>query len=207
MHKLNQTEAVDYLVAADPKLALLIEQVGECQIKLRSSHSIYESLFRSIIYQQLAGAAAAAILKRVQHLFSSDGRFPTPEQVLEAPEELLRSGGLSRNKTLAIKDLAQKTKDGLVPSRPEARRLSDGELIERLTAIRGVGVWTVEMLLIFGLGRPDILPVTDYGVRKGFQLTFKTRGLPTAKQMLRRGEKWRPYRSIASWYLWRALEL
>jgi 3-methyladenine DNA glycosylase/8-oxoguanine DNA glycosylase len=206
MATLDHAEAVTHLTIADPKLGLLIERVGPCRMQVRSSLSIFESLFRSIIYQQLAGSAASAILGRVQRLFSEDG-FPTPEQVLQAPEELLRSAGLSRNKMLALKDLAQKTADGLVPTRAQAKRLTDGELIERLIPIRGVGVWTVEMLLIFGLGRPDILPVTDYGVRKGFQLTFKTRELPKAKQLLRRGERWRPYRSVASWYLWRALEL
>ncbi|HYH01015.1 MAG TPA: DNA-3-methyladenine glycosylase [Terriglobales bacterium] len=207
MPKLDHHEAVEHLKAADPKLALLIEKVGECRFEVRSNLNIYESLLRSITYQQLAGTAAAAILKRVQAVFHDGDRYPTPEQILSAPEEVLRSAGLSRNKMMAIKDLAQKTVDGLVPTRTEARRLTDGELIERLTPIRGIGVWTVEMLLIFGLGRPDVLPVTDYGVRKGFQRTFKTRELPTAKQLLRRGEKWRPYRSIASWYLWRAAEM
>lgn len=207
MTKTELADIVEHLAVADPKLGMLMERVGPCRLEVRSSHSIFESLLRSIIYQQLAGSAAAAILKRVQAVSAGDGKYPSPEQILEVPKEVLRAAGLSKNKMLAIKDLAQKTADGLVPTRAEAHRLSDGELIERLTAIRGIGVWTVEMLLIFGLGRPDVLPVTDYGVRKGFQLTFKTRELPTAKQLLRRGEKWRPFRSVASWYLWRALEL
>lgn len=207
MPKPDHHEAVEHLKASDAKLALLIDKVGECRFEVRSNLSIYESLLRSIMYQQLAGSAAAAILKRLQALFHDGDRYPTPEQILGASEEVLRSAGLSRNKMLALKDLSQKTVEGLVPTRAEARKLSDGELIERLTAIRGIGVWTVEMLLIFGLGRADVLPVTDYGVRKGFQRTFKTRELPTAKQLLRRGEKWRPYRSIASWYLWRAAEM
>lgn len=207
MPKPDHHEAVEHLKASDAKLALLIDKVGECRFEVRSNLSIYESLLRSIMYQQLAGSAAAAILKRLQALFHDGDRYPTPEQILGASEEVLRSAGLSRNKMLALKDLSQKTVEGLVPTRAEARKLSEGELIERLTAIRGIGVWTVEMLLIFGLGRADVLPVTDYGVRKGFQRTFKTRELPTAKQLLRRGEKWRPYRSIASWYLWRAAEM
>jgi DNA-3-methyladenine glycosylase II len=198
--------AVEHLKAADPKLAILIDRIGECAFQVRSNLNIYETLLRSIMYQQLAGAAASAILKRLQALFHDGDRYPTPEQILEASEELLRSAGLSRNKMLAVKDLALKTVEGVVPTRAQARRLSDAELVERLTTIRGVGVWTVEMLLIFGLGRMDILPVTDYGVRKGFQRTFRTRALPSAKQMHRRSEKWRPYRSIASWYLWRAAE-
>ena len=199
--------ALEHLKNADPKLALLIDQVGPCQLRVRTELDIFQSLLRSIVYQQLAGKAAASILARVVACFCDNGDFPTPQHILDAPEDLLRSAGLSRNKMLAVKDLAQKATDGIVPTRAQARRLTDQELIERLTEIRGIGVWTVEMLLIFGLGRPDVLPVTDYGVRKGFQRTFKTRGLPTPKQMARRGEKWRPYRSIASWYLWRAAEM
>ncbi len=199
--------ALEHLKNADPKLAILIEQVGPCTLRVRKELDIFQSLLGSIVYQQLAGKAAAAILARVVGCFCENGDYPTPQQILGAPDELLRSAGLSRNKLLAVKDLAQKAADGVVPTRAQARRLSDEVLIERLTEVRGIGVWTVEMLLIFGLGRPDILPVTDYGVRKGFQRTFKTRGLPTPKQMNRRGEKWRPYRSIASWYLWRAAEM
>jgi 3-methyladenine DNA glycosylase/8-oxoguanine DNA glycosylase len=206
MAKLNHDAALEHLKAVDPKLALLMDRIGDCEFQVRSNLNIYETLLRSIMYQQLAGAAASAILKRLQALFHDGDRYPTPEQILGASDELLRSAGVSRNKMLAIRDLAQKTVEGVVPTRAQARRLSDAELIERLTEIRGIGIWTVEMLLIFGLGRMDLLPVTDYGVRKGFQRTFKTRALPTAKQMLRRGEKWRPYRSIASWYLWRAAE-
>jgi 3-methyladenine DNA glycosylase/8-oxoguanine DNA glycosylase len=206
MAKFNHDAALEHLTTADTKLALLIDRVGECRFEVRSNLSIYEILLRSIMYQQLAGAAAAAILKRVQALFHDGDRYPTPDQILNASDELLRSAGVSRNKMLAIRDLSLKTVEGVVPTRPQARRLDDAALIERLTSIRGVGVWTVEMLLIFGLGRMDVLPVSDYGVRRGFQRTFRTRALPTAKQMLRRGENWRPYRSIASWYLWRAAE-
>lgn len=207
MHELNLDAAIKHLRDADAKLAALIERVGECRFQVRSDLDIFESLLRSIIYQQLAGSAASAILKRLQAVFHDGDRYPTPQQILDVSEEQLRGAGLSKNKMLAVRDLAAKAVDGLVPTRTEAATLSDGELIERLTAIRGVGVWTVEMLLIFGLGRLDILPVTDYGVRKGFQAAFKTRELPTARQMLRRGKKWQPYRSIASWYLWRAAEM
>ncbi len=199
--------ALQHLKAADPKLALLIERVGPCNLRVRTELDIFQSLLRSIVYQQLAGKAAAAILARVVGCFCENGDFPTPQQIIEAPDELLRSAGLSRNKLLAIRDLAHKAIDGIVPTRAQARRLTNEQLIETLTEIRGIGVWTVEMLLIFGLGRPDVLPVTDYGVRKGFQRTFNTRALPTPKQMIRRAEKWRPYRSIASWYLWRAAEM
>jgi 3-methyladenine DNA glycosylase/8-oxoguanine DNA glycosylase len=201
----NQQEAVHHLCAADAKLALLIERVGPPQLKPRLEHSIFYSLLRSIIYQQLAGKAAAAILARVDALFPAHN-WVEPADIVDAPDELLRSAGLSRNKMLALRDLAAKTLDGTVPTLAQTRRMSNEELIERLTVVRGVGQWTVEMLLIFRLGRPDVLPLDDYGVRKGFKATFKTRELPTKKQMLRRGERWRPYRSLASWYLWRAAE-
>ena len=206
MKRPDHAAAVAHLCAADKKLAALIEKVGEPALKPRVEHSIFYSLLRSIVYQQLAGAAAATILGRVDALFP-DRKYPEPDDILGASEELLRSAGLSRNKMLAVRDLAAKTLDGTVPTLAQARRLSDEELIERLTVVRGIGQWTVEMLLIFRLGQPDVLPLDDYGVRKGFMLTFKTRDLPTKQQMLRRGEKWRPYRSLASWYLWRALEL
>jgi 3-methyladenine DNA glycosylase/8-oxoguanine DNA glycosylase len=131
---------------------------------------------------------------------------PRPEDILATPDDRLRGAGLSRNKTLAVKDLAAKSLDGTVPTLARLKRLDDEEIVERLSSVRGVGRWTVEMLLIFRLGRPDVLPATDYGVRKGFQRTFRTRGLPSSAQVLKRGERWRPYRSIASWYLWRSLE-
>lgn len=201
----NQQEAVRHLCAADAKLALLIERVGPPQLKSRLEHSIFFSLLRSIIYQQLAGKAAAAILARVEALFPAH-KYVEPGDIIDAPDALLRSAGLSRNKTLALRDLAAKTLDGTVPTLAKARRMSDEQLIERLVEVRGIGQWTVEMLLIFRLGRPDVLPLDDYGVRKGFKAAFKTRELPTKKQMLRRGERWRPYRSLASWYLWRAAE-
>lgn len=202
----DRSEAVHHLCTADARLALLIERVGPCLLKPRVEHSIFYSLLRSIVYQQLAGKAAAAILARVDALFPAHP-YIIPEDILDAPDELLRSAGLSRNKIAAIRDLAAKTVDGTVPTMPQTRRMGDQELIERLVTIRGIGQWTVEMLLIFRLGRPDVLPLDDYGVRKGFKATFRTRELPTKQQMLRRGERWRPYRSVASWYMWRAAEM
>jgi 3-methyladenine DNA glycosylase/8-oxoguanine DNA glycosylase len=199
------SSAVRHLCAADTKLGVLIERVGPCTLKPRVEHSIFYSLLRSIIYQQLAGKAAAAILGRVDALFPGH-RWVVPGDILDAPDELLRSAGLSRNKMAALRDLAAKTVDGTVPTLAQTRRMTDEEIIERLVTIRGIGQWTVEMLLIFRLGRPDVLPVDDYGVRKGFKATFKTRKLPTKQQLLRRGERWRPYRSVASWYMWRAAE-
>lgn len=170
------------------------------------THSLFQALARSIVYQQLTGKAAATILGRVTRLFAPK-RFPTPRDLLEIAPERLRAAGLSTAKTAALRDLAARALDGTVPSLPLVRRMHDEEIIERLTAVRGVGRWTVEMLLIFKLGRPDVLPVGDLGVRKGFALTFGKRKLPQPSLMHHRGKRWRPYRSVASWYLWRALEL
>jgi DNA-3-methyladenine glycosylase II len=207
-------QAVRALAAADPKLGTLIEQAGPFTLRLKSQHSPFEALLESILYQQLHGKAAAAILKRLLTLFGD--MHPAPEHLLAHPEEELRAAGLSRGKMLALQDLARKTLDGTVPSLRAIQRMEDAEIVERLTQVRGVGVWTVEMLLMFRLGRPDVLPVSDYGVRKGFALTFKR--LPRAKpfdasmlakpaEMERRAAKWRPWRSVASWYLWRACDL
>lgn len=133
--------------------------------------------------------------------------FPPPQAFLTVTEDILRSAGLSRAKSLAIKDLALKASEGLIPSVEEMATLSDDELIERLTAVRGIGRWTVEMMLIFRLGRLDIMPATDYGVRKGFAFTYKTKDLPKPSELLEFGKKWKPYQSVASWYLWRACEM
>ena len=202
------------LATADPRLGQLIQRAGPFTLKLKSQHSPFEALLESIIYQQLHGKAAAAILKR---LLTSFGELhPAPEHLLQAPDDLLRAAGLSASKTKALRDLAAKTLDGTVPTLIQIRRMSDDEIIERLTQVRGIGTWTVHMLLIFRLGRPDVLPVTDYGIRKGFALTFnrlpKTKSfdasmLATIEQIERRAEKWRPWRSVASWYLWRACDL
>jgi len=206
--------AVRSLAAADPKLGELIGRVGPFTLRLKSQHSPFEALLESIIYQQLHGKAAAAILRRLLTAFGE--LHPSPEHLLEAPDEMLRACGLSSGKTKALRDLAAKTLSGTVPTLAAIRRMPDQEIIDRLTEVRGVGVWTVQMLLIFRLGRPDVLPITDYGVRKGFALTFlrlpKSKPfdasmLASAEQIERRAEKWRPWRSVASWYLWRACDL
>jgi DNA-3-methyladenine glycosylase II len=199
-------EAIQHLRSADKKLARLIQRVGPCKLKPRNRRSPFETLVQSVTYQQLNGTAAATILGRVKALFP--GRlFPTPEDLLAMPEDRLRSAGLSRAKTRAIKDIAAKTLAGAVPTSRAIVRMSNEEILERLTLLRGVGPWTVEMLLIFTLGRTDVLPSTDYGVRKGFALTYGWKELPTPKELLEAGEKWRPHRTTAAWYLWRALEL
>jgi len=194
------------LADSDAALARLIDRVGACRLRVGRSTAPFRALLESIVYQQITGHAAARILGRVVALYQP-GRFPRPESVLNTPDAALRAAGLSRNKVAAIKDLAAKCLDGTVPPLRALHRLEESVIVERLTAVRGVGPWTVEMLLIFGLGRPDVMPATDYGVRKGFQAAFRTRTLPTPTQVLRRGERWRPYRSVAAWYLWRAADL
>jgi DNA-3-methyladenine glycosylase II len=201
------TEAVEHLKNADPKMAAMIERVGPCTMAIRHHHSIFYSLLRAITYQQLAGAAAAKILARVEQCCSVNGGQPIPEQVLAAPDEALRAAGLSRNKMAAIRDLAAKTLDGTVPELKAIRTMADDEIVERITEVRGIGRWTVEMLLIFRLGRMDVLPVDDYGVRKGAQVTYRMRKLPNKARLTKVAEKWRPWRSVGSWYMWRAAEI
>jgi methylated-DNA-[protein]-cysteine S-methyltransferase len=191
------------LCDAEPGLARVIERFREKRLEVEALSSPFESLLEAIVYQQLTGKAAATILGRVRALFP---KVLTPRALLDIEEEKLRGAGLSRAKTLAVRDLAARTLDGTVPELSALERMSEEEIVERLTEIRGIGRWTVEMLLIFRLGRPDVLPATDYGVRKGFKAAFKKRDLPTPKQILARGEKWRPFRSVASFYLWRASE-
>jgi 3-methyladenine DNA glycosylase/8-oxoguanine DNA glycosylase len=199
-------QAVEHLKKADPKLALLIERVGPCTREIPHHFSIFYSLMRSITYQQLAGKAAATILGRVEQA-SAGGKRPTPEQVMATSDEAFRAAGLSRNKLAAIRDLAAKTLDGTVPDLKSIHRMDDEEIIERLIQVRGIGRWTAEMLLIFRLGRPDVLPCDDYGVRKGAQLIYRLRKLPDKKRLTKIAEPWRPFRSTGSWYMWRALDI
>ncbi len=198
-------EATRRLAEADPRLGELIAAKGPLRLRLQARRSPFESLLQSIVYQQLNGKAAATILGRVLALYPGK-RFPSPADVLGTPEARLRGAGLSRGKLAAIRDLARKADDGVVPGFAALRRMDDEEIVERLTVVRGIGRWTVEMMLIFRLGRPDVLPVTDYGVRKGFQKAFARRELPEPKEIEKRGSRWRPWRSVASWYLWRATE-
>src|SRR5438034_3498255 len=198
--------ALAHLARTDKILARLIKRVGPCALKPRNRRSPFEALVQSVAYQQLNGAAAATILGRVKALYPGR-RFPTPEGLLATPDERLRSAGLSRAKTAAIKDIAAKTLAGVVPTSRAIAAMSDAEILDRLTAVRGVGPWTVHMLLIFTLGREDVLPATDYGVCKGFALTYGWKDLPKPKELLEYGERWRPHRTTAAWYFWRALDL
>jgi DNA-3-methyladenine glycosylase II len=210
--------ALRELGAADPKLGRLIARAGPFTMKLASTQSPFEALLESIVYQQLHGKAAAAIHRRLIESFALEGEraHPSPQHLLDCPNEQLRSAGLSHNKALAVRDLAAKTLDGTVPTLARIRRMSDEAIIEHLTEVRGIGRWTVEMMLIFRLGRPNVLPVDDYGVRKGFALTFMGLKpeqkvtpdvLPKPEVMRRRARKWQPWCSVASWYLWRACDL
>lgn len=210
----DSAEACRYLSLADPKLGALIERAGPYTLLLKSQHSPFETLLEAVLSQQLHGSAARAILHKLLQLFGEI--HPTPELLLLQPDDALRSAGLSRNKVLALQDLARKTLHGTVPTLAAIRRMPDDEVIDRLTAVRGVGVWTAQMVLMFRLGRPDVLPVGDYGVRKGFALTFNqlpkkeafnATMLADPKVMARRGQRWSPWRTVASWYLWRACDL
>lgn len=198
-------EAHRHLARSDKRLAALMAVSRRYELAPQSRLRPFDALAESIAYQQLSGKAAATIWNRVRQLFPKR-RFLDPKLVLETPDEKFRAAGLSRSKVAALKDLAAKTIDGTVPTARQMSRMKDEEIIERLIEVRGIGRWTVEMLLLFELGRPDVWPVHDYGVRKGFARIFGKRKLPTPKQMVRQGEKWRPYRSAVAWYCWRALD-
>ncbi|HZI16674.1 MAG TPA: DNA-3-methyladenine glycosylase [Myxococcus sp.] len=194
------------LVRADPTLGALMKRAGPFRLELSPLHSPFAALARSIVYQQLHGRAAATIFGRVCERVGQGKAF-TPEALLAVPEPQLREAGLSANKLAALQDLARKTLEGTVPPLSKVRRMDDAALIEHFSQVRGIGQWTVEMLLIFRLGRPDVLPVDDYGVRKGFMLAYGLPDMPRPKELLAHGERWRPWRTVASWYLWRATEL
>ena len=195
------------LPKADPAFGPVISHAGRITITLNPKESVFQSLAVSIIYQQLHGKAASAITARFQALFPRCRTFPKPKQVLETSIPVLRSTGLSEAKARAILDLAKKVTDRTLPDRKRAEALSDEELIEALTQVKGVGPWTAQMLMIFTLGRTDVLPTADYGVRKGFALLQGMKRLPTPKELALHGERWKPYRSAAAWYLWRVLEM
>ena len=204
-HAFDHRAAVAHITKDDPHLASLIEKTLEFKLNIDEQQSPYESLLRAIAYQRIAGKAAAVIFGRIKAL-GSNGRCPTPEELLRVPEQKLREAGFSAAKVAAARDLAQKTIEGVVPTLEDAHKMSDAELVERLISVRGIGAWTVEMFLIFRLGRPDVLPIHDYGVQKGFALTYRKRRIPKPKELAKFGERWRPYRTVASWYLWRAVE-
>ncbi len=186
-------------------MAELIARSRRYEIAPSLSLRPFDALAESIAYQQLSGKAAATIWGRVRALFPKR-KYLDPKLVVKMSEKKLRAAGLSRSKVVALKDLAAKTIDGTVPSARALAKMTDEEIVERLTTVRGIGRWTAEMLLLFDLGRPDVWPVADYGVQKGFAKTFGKRKLPTPKQLLKLGKKFQPYRSVAAWYFWRALD-
>ncbi len=206
--KAQTTEMLNALGQADKKLKALMAKVdGGFSLKIKEAHSPFEAITEAIIYQQLTGKAAATILGRFKALFG-ESPFPTPKQIIETPETELRSAGLSRAKIVAIKDLADKTLSGKIPTIEEVDKLTDDEIVRALTAVKGVGTWTAHMFLIFRLGRPDVMPSGDYGVRKGFAIIYGDGvTLPTPTELEAFAETWRPFRSVASWYMWRAIEV
>jgi 3-methyladenine DNA glycosylase/8-oxoguanine DNA glycosylase len=224
--------ATAHLSECDPCLAKLIAGMRPFDPGIDHTQSPYEALMEAIVYQSISGKAAATILERVKALSGANregavdgtrlartlagtnldripggnGRLPTPEEVLKLSKQKLRKAGLSGAKILAMRDLAQKTIEGIVPTHDEALKLSDEELVERLDSVRGIGRWTVEMFLIFRLGRPDVLPIDDLGVQKGWSVAYGKKHMPRPKELSKFGERWRPYRTVASWYMWRAFE-
>jgi len=199
-------KAVAHLRAADPALAAIIDAVGPFRMELKVSRSLFGALAEAIVYQQLSNKAAATIYGRVEALFPRAKDGFAPRHILAAPDEGLRGCGLSRAKVLAVKDLARRVAEGELPTLDEAHGLKDAELVERLVKVRGIGRWSAEMFLMFRLGRPDVLPLDDYSLRKAYAKAFRKRALPSPQALEKAGEKWRPYRTVASWYLWRALE-
>lgn len=202
----DRAAAVAHLRASDVSMARLIDEVGPFRMELKTTPSLFVALAESIVYQQLTGRAAATIFARVQALFPRAHHGPTAEQILRVSDDRLRGAGLSNAKLLALRDLARRSVNGEIPTLTEARAMDDEALIARLTEVRGIGRWTVEMLLMFRLGRPDVLPIDDYGVRQGFAVAHRKRALPSPKALAKYGERWAPYRTVASWYLWRAVE-
>ena len=197
--------AIDHLAASDPDWGALITRVGPCTLALKDQRSPYEALVRAIAYQQLHGRAAEAILGRFLALYPGKP-FPLPEDILATEEAVMRACGFSASKVVTIQGIAAGAQDGVVPTLQAAGSLSDEELIARLITLRGVGRWTVEMLLMFTLGRPDILPVDDFGVREGWRVLKALDAQPKPKALAEIGKAWSPYRSTAAWYLWRAAE-
>jgi DNA-3-methyladenine glycosylase II len=197
------------LAKVDPILANLIRAAGRCEMGIGATHTPFHALARAIAHQQLNGTAAESIFGRFVGLYATTGveALLEAELVLDTPDDKLRAVGLSFAKIASIKDLARKTLDGVVPPYEILHTLGDDDIIGRLTQVRGIGRWTVEMLLMFRLGRPDILPIDDFGVRNGFRLAYGLRGVPTTRALAEYGARWAPYRSIAAWYLWRAVDL
>ena len=198
-------KAVVHLQAADPALARIIEQAGPFAMELKKARSVFAALAEAIVYQQLSNKAAATIYGRVEALYPRARQGFTPAHILRTRDDALRGAGLSRAKVLALRDLAQRVATRQLPTLDEAHLLEDAALIERLVEVRGIGRWSAEMFLMFRLGRPDVLPTDDYSLRKAYATAFRKRKLPSPEALEKAGVKWRPYRTVASWYLWETL--
>ena len=201
----QNVDPTGYLSKVDPVMRRLIVEIGPFTLKPTILRSPFESLVRAVAHQQLHDKAAESILKRFIRLFPGR-KFPRPDDLLAMNATSIRGAGFSHAKVSALRDLAAKTLDGTVPTTRTIMQCEDEAIVQRLTEVRGIGRWTVEMLLIFQLGRPDVLPINDFGVRNGFRIAYRRRSMPTPKHVSRYGERWRPYRTVASWYLWRAAD-
>jgi DNA-3-methyladenine glycosylase II len=197
--------ALKHLSAVDPVMRRLVRETGPCRLKPETRRPPFQSLVLAVAHQQLHATAAGNILGRFKKLFPKR-RFPKPEDLANVTDAQIRACGFSFAKIKAIRDIAEKTLSGIVPNSRKIVELSDDEIIARLTEVRGVGRWTVEMLLIFQLGRQDVLPADDFGVRNGFRIAYKKRAMPKPWALLRFGKRWRPHRTTAAWYLWRAAD-
>jgi 3-methyladenine DNA glycosylase/8-oxoguanine DNA glycosylase len=197
--------AVAHLHKADPVLGKIIDAVGPFAMQLKASRSLFGALAEAIVYQQLSNKAAATIYGRIEALYPSARQGFAPAHIQRTPDDKLRGVGLSRAKVLALRDLAEKVAMRRLPTLEQARLLDDAALIERLVEVRGIGRWSAEMFLMFRLGRPDVLPLDDYSLRKAYAKAFRKRALPSREALEKAGEKWRPYRTVASWYLWQTL--
>jgi DNA-3-methyladenine glycosylase II len=200
------TEALRFLRRADPVMAQLIRRAGPHAVRPERGVGAYEALVEAVAHQQLTGKAARTILGRFYSLYGSDC-CPEPARLADTEPAALRGCGFSRSKAAALRDIAAKALDGTIPPRRSLARMSNEAIIERLIEARGVGRWTVEMFLMFTLGRPDVLPVDDYGIRLGYKIAYGKRALPKPKALAKLGERWAPYRTTASWYLWRAVDM
>jgi DNA-3-methyladenine glycosylase II len=201
----SSSHIADALVLSDPVMGRLIARHGACRLEVTTEGGPYDSLASAIIYQQLHGKAAATILQRVKDLVGGD-RFPLPEELVAFSETELRAAGLSANKQKALRDLAAKALDGSLPTKQTIGTMKDQEIIENCTRIRGIGRWTVQIMLIFRLGRPDILPIDDFGLRNGLRIAYELESMPKPKELEQFGMRWRPWRSVAAWYLWRTTD-
>lgn len=204
---IDEQAALVHFRQQDPIMVELIEVVGDFAMPVKTVDDLFGTLLDAITSQQLSGKAAATIFARVCALHGDPAEAPTPEQILQSSDDDLRGAGLSWAKVAAVKDLAAKVQSGSVPALAELRKLGDDDIVNVLVDVRGIGRWTAEMFLLFQLGRPDVLPVNDLGVQKGFMMRYGLDTMPKPAELLAFGERWRPYRSVATWYLWQATRL